>query len=107
MPDKIMLLGLVENGWMLDGKDSVTKTVCKDDPIRQRQNSSKMHLSAVCWLNFITNCGLSFELSHAYLAHVEETVLVELMGSYQNEKAPVDQWKDYARNDTRKQKPLA
>lgn len=97
LPDDLEEVGLMKNGFMLDGKDTQSETVHKDDGQRRRQHSSKMHSSSFCWINFVSNTALSFEHTRPFLARVEETALVEMIGSYGVEKAPVKEWKGYAK----------
>ena len=99
MPDEMVLLGLNKNAFLFDGKDTLSETIRKDDPQRRRQNSSKMNASAYRWLNFTSNAALSFEHSRAYFARATEESLVQLHGSYDKEKAPVEEWKDYAKKN--------
>ena len=96
-PDEMVLLGLIKNAFLFDGKDTLSETIRKDDPQRRRQNSSKMHASAYRWINFTSNAALSFEHSRAFFARATEESLVQLHGSCDKEKAPVDEWKDYAK----------
>jgi hypothetical protein len=45
MPDEMVLLGLNKNAFLFDGKDTLSKTIQKDDPQCHRQHSSKMNTS--------------------------------------------------------------
>lgn len=92
----MVLLGLIKNAFMFDCKDTLSETI-------RRQNSSKMHASAYRWINFISNAGLLFEHSCAYFARASEELLVQLHGLYDNEKAPVDEWKDYAKKNPKRE----
>lgn len=106
MPEEMRELGLVDNEFMTDGKDGLSETLRKDDPLRRRQNSSKMKASAFRFMNFTSNAGLSFEHTRAYGARVEETALIGLHGSYEKEKAPMEDWKDYANSEAGRERTI-
>ncbi len=99
MPDEMVLLGLNKNAFLFDGKDTLSKTIQKDDPQCHRQHSSKMNTSTYWWINFTLNVALSFEHSHAYFACATEESLVQLHCSYDKEEAPIKEWKDYAKKN--------
>ncbi len=99
MPDEMVLLGLNKNAFLFDGKDTLSKTIWKDDPQCHRQHSSKMNTSTYWWINFTLNVALSFEHSHAYFACATEESLVQLHCSYDKEEAPIKEWKDYAKKN--------
>jgi hypothetical protein len=99
MPDEMVLLGLNKNAFLFDGKDTLSKMIRKDDPQCHWQNSYKMKASVYRWINFTLNMALSFEHSHAYFAHATEELLVQLHGSHDKEKAPVEEWKDYEKKN--------
>jgi hypothetical protein len=99
MPEEMVLLGLNKNAFLFDGKDTLSEMIRKVDPQRHRQNSSKMKASAYRWINFTSNMVLSFEHSRAYFARATEESLVQLHGSYDKEKAPVEEWKEYTKKN--------
>jgi hypothetical protein len=107
IPDEILQLGLTKCGFLFDGKDVMTETVRKDDPIRRRLRSEKMHATAARWLNFMTPSGLSFEHTRLYGGRVTEICLTESHGCHHQHgaemKAPVHLWKNYAQSNPQRQ----
>lgn len=86
---------------MFDGKDTITETKRKDDALRRRQRSSKMHNSALRWINFQTMSGLSFEHCRAKGSQATEVALTEEHGGKQHalpNKAPFEQWRNHVKD---------
>ena len=72
LPNDIAGLGLTTIAFILDGKETVSDTLRKEDAMKRKQRSEKTYASGFRWLNFMTPAGLTFEHTRAFGARATE-----------------------------------
>ena len=103
-PDEYEALKLGKMSFQVDGKDSKSETIRKNDALRRRERSAKDHCDGVRVLNFASGTGFSFEHTRAFGARAEEVTLMSLHGSLRPLKVDILGWKDYGKIHTERKK---
>ena len=87
--------------WLVfvDGKDWLIGPKQNDSVIPKETFSSKTEKDSARGVTYSTATGVIFEFSPLFGAHAGERELNRLMGSQGPVHAPVEQWKDVAKND--------
>lgn len=101
VPDEYFEAGEEKSNSQTDGKDSHTDTIRKNDKMRRRQHSSKLHADAMRWLAWSSACGLSYEHTRPFGGRVDEKRLVKLHGSLGRLAFDLSEHENFAVNYTR------
>ena len=75
LPDEYRTKNLNKITHLFDGKDIITETPRKNDSLKRRIRSEKVHDSGCRTINFTTPMGLSFEHTRAVSARASEKKL--------------------------------
>ena len=96
-PEEYPLHGFERPGALTDGKDFEMEVKRNDGTLQRLQQSSKIKSAAGRCLTHATAAGLSFENTAMYAARYPENKLIALYGSMGKAKAPLSEWKDFAK----------
>ena len=106
-PDEYFEEGLEKVCHLMDGKDFLVYVRRKNDPVRRRTLSPKVHACAGRCMTWTTPTGLTFEHTKLFGGRATEVSLVKLWGSEGVSKADIKEWKGkFLQKETNKEQRL-